>query len=161
MWLRAKSVVWHRAKSVVWHRAKKIAWHRSKSIVWLRSKKIAWLRAKSKVWHKKAKSLVWHKGNTQLLLVCSGKIMYIFGKGDLRHFRPMCLLSLTWCRECFAACVVFLFFSSMLWQKYILRNGSSWRAPVRKKTKHSSFLFFSMYTYYAMVAADVLPCIIN
>jgi len=32
------------------------------------------------------------------------------GGGDSQHFRPMCLLFLYWCRECFAACVVFLFF---------------------------------------------------
>jgi len=35
-----------------------------------------------------------------------------FGGGDSRHFGPMRLLFLNWCRECFAACVVFLFFSN-------------------------------------------------
>jgi len=37
-----------------------------------------------------------------------------FGGGDSRHFGPMCLLFLNWFRECFAACVVFLFFY-MVW----------------------------------------------
>jgi len=35
------------------------------------------------------------------------------GEGDSRHFGPMCLRFLYWCRERLAACVGFLFFSGI------------------------------------------------
>ena len=39
------------------------------------------------------------------------------GGGDSRHFGPMRLLFLIWCRECFAACVVFSFSFQKKWKR--------------------------------------------
>jgi len=48
-----------------------------------------------------------HTGGVSQFAFTIVSFLWSFGEGDSRHFGPMCLLFLNWCRECFAACVLF------------------------------------------------------
>ena len=60
---------------------------------------------------------VWSRGLPATLQIPTS-FLFSFGGRYSPHFGPMCLLFLIWCRECFAACVVFLFFSFLHLQTF-------------------------------------------
>ena len=61
--------------------------------------------------HNALKVSVWSRGLPATLQIPTN-FLFSFGGGDSWHFGPMCLLS-DWCRECFAACVVFFIVSKI------------------------------------------------
>ena len=63
-----------------------------------------------------------HTGYTHTVLFLNWYRLHAFGGGDSRHFGPMCLLFLT-CRECFAACVIFLFLSFLHAYFWLLKTS--------------------------------------